>query len=217
MTLGRKHLVVGKVDERSWIKEPALRGSIDHVTVMPVVSAAGIAYNPLVILPGVRSRWRRVADRSIQTPSGLLHPGSEVFMRSVAGTDSRIFELWAGYFIEETEHLRKSGQHLLLILDNHGSHVQARTLVKLKIDNIHVCGLPSHTTHITQPLDEVVFSSFKDSFKQLLHKRFMAGNAKKKKCHLHCMRASMYIVSIIADPEKHKVWFSKERLLGSTN
>ena len=77
---------------------------------------------------------------------------------------------WAKGFIEETVDLRRNNQKLLLILDGYGSHVQFSFLNALRESGIIVVALPSHTSHVLQPLDVSVFSSFKSFLQQEIHK-----------------------------------------------
>ncbi len=55
---GREKCVVGK-EVRPNTRYLKFQGSIDHVTVMPVVSATGKVYTPVVILPGKKKKYRK--------------------------------------------------------------------------------------------------------------------------------------------------------------
>ena len=79
-----------------------------------------------------------------------------------------------GKFFKETHHLRLGGQKLLLLVDYHISHAQFSSLNLLKSDVVTVCDLPIYTSHITQPLDLSVFSSFKENFRKALRERELA-------------------------------------------
>ena len=48
---------------------------------------------------------------------------------------------------------------LLLICDGHASHVTIALFEKARENGVHVLVLPSHTTHLLQPLDVAVFKS----------------------------------------------------------
>ena len=52
----------------------------------------------------------------------------------------------------------------LLILDSRESHEVLELLGSSRQNSIHVLTRPSHTTHILQPLDRVVFSPLKHSY-----------------------------------------------------
>ena len=55
-------------------------------------------------------------------------------------------------------------QPVLLVLDVHGSHITIGVIEYACSNNIHMLCLPSHTSHILQPLDVGVFKSFKSFF-----------------------------------------------------
>ena len=71
--------------------------------------------------------------------------------------------------VDETAKLRENNQHLLLVMDGYGSHVQFRTLQLFKEINIFVIALPSHTSHVLQPLDVTIFGPYKSYLQQTMH------------------------------------------------
>ena len=50
---------------------------------------------------------------------------------------------------------------VLLILDNHSSHLDYRAVTFAKDNGIVLLTLPPHCSHVLQPLDVTVFGSFK--------------------------------------------------------
>ncbi len=50
---------------------------------------------------------------------------------------------------------------IVLLLDNHSSHVTHAVAVKAKGYGIHLVGLPSNCTSVLQPLDAAVYAQFK--------------------------------------------------------
>ena len=135
------------------------KGNLDRLTVMCVVNAAGEQYKPVVVYPGKKAHFRRIHG-SVETILDYLPP-CYFYQREVAGVDSAIFLDWAKGFISETQNLRAGGKKLLLLLDGYASHVQYSVLYLLHQNNVVVIGLPAHTSHVLQPLDVSVFSSFK--------------------------------------------------------
>lgn len=83
---------------------------------------------------------------------------------------------WAVKFCEETKMLREEVQHLLLLLNEYGAHLQYKTLKYLKGNGIIVVALPAHTSHVIQPVDVSVFSSYKSTQQANIHR---AARAKK--------------------------------------
>ncbi len=57
-------------------------------------------------------------------------------------------------------------QRILLILDGHGTHTHAPNLDLCRENNIDVCFLPPHTSHILQPLDVGIFNSCKAAYRR---------------------------------------------------
>ena len=55
----------------------------------------------------------------------------------------------------------------LLILDGHGSHLNIDIISLCQENNIQLYCLPTHTTHIFQPLDVVVFCPVKSHFNKI--------------------------------------------------
>ena len=60
-------------------------------------------------------------------------------------------------------------------MDGHGSHVSIDVIELARANDIHLLCLPSHTTHILQPLDVGVFKSFKLNFSKACT-RYLAAN-----------------------------------------
>ena len=59
-----------------------------------------------------------------------------------------------------------SARPQLVILDSHHSHEVLDMFVLAQKEDVHVMGLPPHTTHALQPLDKVVLKSFKTAHKK---------------------------------------------------
>ncbi len=59
-----------------------------------------------------------------------------------------------------------NNQHLL-ILDRCGSHVTIEAIEKAKDFGLDKITLPSHTSHLLQPLDVSYFKPFKTAFRNL--------------------------------------------------
>ena len=53
---------------------------------------------------------------------------------------------------------------VLLVLDGHGSHFTIDVIEYARANEIHMPCLPSHMSHVLQPLDVGVFKSFKSFF-----------------------------------------------------
>ena len=64
---------------------------------------------------------------------------------------------------------------VLLVSDGHGSHITIDAIEYARSNEIHLLRLPSHTSHILQPLDLGVFKSFKTFFSKVC-RQYMAKN-----------------------------------------
>ena len=71
-------------------------------------------------------------------------------------------------FIPNTKHLPRP---LLLIFDGHYSHLSIKVTRLAMENNIHFLCLPSHSTHLLQPLDIYTLKYVKQQWKQLLWER----------------------------------------------
>ena len=58
---------------------------------------------------------------------------------------------------------------VLLILDNHSTHVDVDVVIKARELDIIMVALPPHTSHLYQPLDVGVFSSLKHAYHIEMH------------------------------------------------
>lgn len=76
--------------------------------------------------------------------------------------NSDLFIEWLDHFKQHTKPSLDSP--VLLILNNHSSHVNLKT-VSFCMDNfIHLLSIPPHTSHRTQTLDRCFFKSLKDNY-----------------------------------------------------
>ena len=80
------------------------RGKLINITLMPAVAADGTFFKPVVVLPGKKAHYRRVAS-GYESPIEFLPP-CYLFYRDPAGVDSDIFFEWTQHFIQETAYLR---------------------------------------------------------------------------------------------------------------
>ncbi|CAK1592532.1 unnamed protein product [Parnassius mnemosyne] len=126
----------------------AERGTL--VTVAFAVNALGNTIPPLLIFPRVRYHDHFIRDGPVGSivtanPSGWMQDAS---------------------FLVFLEHFKKfpnaSPAHkVLLVLDNHSSHIHINTLDFCKEKGITLLSFPPHCSHKLQPLDRSVFGPFK--------------------------------------------------------
>ena len=127
---------------------PAERGEL--VTVVYAICASGTVLPPMFIFPRVRYHdhfIRGAPNNSIGTsnPSGWIN--EEKFL------------LFLDHFIAQTRCSKDNP--VLLIMDNHDSHINLQAIDKAKEMGIVLLTIPPHTSHKLQPLDKTCYGPFK--------------------------------------------------------
>ncbi|XP_075990190.1 uncharacterized protein LOC142985832 [Anticarsia gemmatalis] len=127
-------------------------GGKDNVTVLFTASALGEKLAPLIIQgKNVWDQW--MSDRAFAgttyaaTKNGWIE--SKVFEKYMLGT--------------VLPHISKESP-CLLIYDGHSTHIQLSLLEKAAELGVTILKLPSHASHLLQPLDLSVFKSMKDKW-----------------------------------------------------
>lgn len=121
-----------------------------NVTMCLAVSAAGDSIKPFFIFP--RKNWQRnFLARST--------PGAVGCANGSGWMDIETFIKYFKHFIDET-HASKENP-LLLVMDNHVSHISLPIVQLAKDHGIEIVTLPPHCSHRLQPLDVSVFGPFK--------------------------------------------------------
>ena len=82
-----------------------------------------------------------------------------------AWVTSELYLKWFKFFIQQIP----PAQPILLIQDGHSSHITVELIESAKENNIHILCLPSHTTHLLQPLNVSVFSTFEHHIGRVLN------------------------------------------------
>lgn len=125
------------------------------VTVCCAINAAGNSVPPVFIFP-------RIREQDYMTRGAP--PGSKAVTHPSGWMTSDNFEKYLLHFIKFVK--CNKDNKVLLILDNHVSHI-APTVLKLCKDNgIVMLTIPPHTSHRLQPLDVSVYGPFKTYFNQ---------------------------------------------------
>jgi len=81
---------------------------------------------------------------------------------------------WIQHFNRWTQS-RTIGTHRLLILNGHGSHVTPEFDQYYSQHNIITLCMPSHSSHILQPLDAACFSALKSTYSKLVQHQIRNG------------------------------------------
>lgn len=132
----------------------------DTVTCTAIVSATGVALPPVIIMPRKKNVPGFQAGCRIENTLILTNPetGSAWMCKSL--------------FLSTIEHIIthtncSNERPIVLVMDNHESHVHFEALLKAKESGIHIVTLPAHTSHKTQPLDKTVFGPVKSYYNNL--------------------------------------------------
>ncbi|XP_069134293.1 uncharacterized protein [Argopecten irradians] len=78
--------------------------------------------------------------------------------------DAELFEKW---FEQIFLKFASKERPLLLLMDNHESHLSLGVIEKARANRVDLLCLPPHTTHILQPLDVALFRPLKKEFSNL--------------------------------------------------
>ena len=126
---------------RIYSSDPDNRESLSS---QEAINGVGQSIPPMLIIQGqqILARWfmNNLANDILITtsPSGVA--------------DDWISLQWVKHFNQHSKKKQK-GVYRLLIFDGYGSHTTKELLEYCELNNIIPLALPSHTTHLLQPLD----------------------------------------------------------------
>ncbi|XP_030763697.1 uncharacterized protein LOC115888203 [Sitophilus oryzae] len=124
-----------------------------NVTVMCSMNAAGGYIPPFFIFP------RKQTSVTLETggPLGAVYQCSDN-----GWMNQDLFADWLKHF---NKHAKPSiADPVLLVCDNHGSHISLDMYEFCKIHHIHVVSLPPHKSHKMQPLDVTFYGPLKNAY-----------------------------------------------------
>ena len=121
-----------------------------NVTLIGCINALGNSIPPVLIFPRVNFKTHMLHGAPPES-LGVAHPSG--------WSNSEIFLQFLDHF---TKHVKPSTENrVLLLLDNHDSHITIPAINKAKENGIIMLTFPPHTSHKLQPLDRGVFGPFK--------------------------------------------------------
>jgi hypothetical protein len=145
-------MIVTRADRRGRGKQ-LQPGNREWATAIECVSSDGFALPPFLIVQGVNHLASWYTDTNL--------PSSWVIKTSPNGwTDNKTAMDWIQHFNMHTD-IRRKGIYRMIVLDGHESHLSAQFEAFCKEKNIITLCLPSHSSHLTQPLDVGCFSVLK--------------------------------------------------------
>jgi len=110
-------------------------------TVLTCASASGHILPPMMVFPRKQIPPAKIREGAV---------AQTLFANSVNGwINSDLFFQWFEFFLANIPPTRP----MLLIMDGHGSHISIELIELARSKDIYLLCLPSHTTHVLQPLD----------------------------------------------------------------
>lgn len=124
-----------------------------NVTILATVNAIGNSIPPLFVFPRVHFK-----DHMLKGAP----PGSVGAAAPSGWSNEVVFVQYLEHFITHTKPSPKDP--VLLLLDNHESHISVAAISRAKEAGIIMLTFHPHTTHKMQPLDRTVFGPFKNYY-----------------------------------------------------
>lgn len=132
-------------------------------TILPFVAASGKVWMVVLIYKEM-SNTDTSKGSSIPVVTKLRQTRSDTptyYATTANGFITNV--LWKQIIdaLVERIHSVSATQPALLLLDRHSTHLELSSCKHMVDNNIQPLYLPAHTTHLLQPLDDVIFASFK--------------------------------------------------------
>ncbi|XP_023942774.1 uncharacterized protein LOC112049208 [Bicyclus anynana] len=121
-----------------------------NITLLVAVSATGSSIPPMFIFPRKKFQDHFIRDG----PTGCIGAGN-----SSGWITNDEFFIFIQHFINNVRPNKESP--VLLVLDNHSSHLSVPTLDLAKENGVVMLSFPPHCSHKLQPLDVAVYGPFK--------------------------------------------------------
>ena len=163
-TMENTHVIINSRMRKKYQVQP---GRQEWVTVVECICADGTSIPPLTIFKGENfsSGW---------VPKDTAYDWC--FSNNSKGWTSNIHGLdWLRRCFEPATRDKANGRVRLLICDGHNSHITAKFVYHCIQNNIILLLLPSHLSHLTQPLDVGVFGPLKKAMSATLDRIFQTG------------------------------------------
>lgn len=186
-------------------------GNRENITVLPTICADGTSVPPTIIYKGECFQTRWLQDNPLDARFVWYFDIKEVtdllfYLRlghqRTGYTSGEIGISW----IEDWDELTKrkaNGRHRLLVVNGHSSHFTMSFLDHARKNKIIVVCYPSHSTHVYQGLDVVIFSALKRAWSDERDRFKKSGPAVSK----------LNFLSVYAKAHTHT--FTKENILSA--
>ncbi|KAK4695439.1 hypothetical protein P7C70_g8551, partial [Phenoliferia sp. Uapishka_3] len=145
------------------MSRPYVEGSVgrENISILSGICGDGTWVDPLIIFKGTRvlSKWWSDFGVDEWRPSFAVSPKGWI--------DSDLKVRWLKqYFVP---HIRKTvppDEWVLVLVDGHSSNLSLEFLEACVENNVAICCLPAHITHLGQPLDVGVFGANRTYWEQ---------------------------------------------------
>jgi hypothetical protein len=131
-------------------------GNQEWATAIACINNEGWSVPPFLVVQGKNHLSNWYIDGGLP-PNWVIKPTSNGWTNNETGLE------WLKHFDKHTA-TRARGPYRILVLDGHESHESAEFQEYCKSHNIITLGLPSHSSHLTQPLDVGCFSVLKQAY-----------------------------------------------------
>jgi DDE superfamily endonuclease len=174
--LNSTKVVVGRDDKREYRGAGVERESISAIEC---ISGGGKLLHPMIIWPAASHRAKWTTHRT---------PGWHYTYSDSGYTDSEISLEWLKVVFDPQTRARAGQKPRILIVDGFKTHETIEAIKYCLENNIHLCRLPSHTSHKLQPCDVGIFSPLKTAYRDLVKRMYRGGLKRVGKEHF----ASLY-------------------------
>jgi len=150
----------------------------------------GTSTAPAVIYKGegFQAKWNQ------HNPLGILH---RLGYSKKGYTDGEIGRAWIENW-EKSTRAKANGRRRLLLVDGHVSHYTPGFLAYARAHRIEVVGYPSHSTHIYQGLDVVIFSPLKKAWTMARDRWEREGNTRQILKQLFAKQVSYHWIALLS-------------------
>ena len=126
-----------------------------NTTLIACINAVGNSVPPVFVFPRVNFKNHMLAGAP---------PGSHGTCNPSGWSTGEIFLEFLEHFIKHVKPDKES--KVLLIMDNHESHVTVEAIYKARDNGVVLFTIPPHTSHKLQPMDRGVFGPFKANYNE---------------------------------------------------
>jgi len=164
-------------------------------TILVTTNAKGECLPPFFIHPGTTVKREYFSEEMKDAEVGTSKSG---FM------NTELFKQWFSKLF--LKHCTQS-RPVVLILDNHSSHIDVDLLETAAKNNVIIMALPPHTSHLYQPLDVGVFSPMKHYFRDLMSQHMQSHN-------LRTPTTAEYVTMLV---KSHQLATTETNIVGGFN